>query len=324
MQTLLQRWARVRDPWKKDSAHTSVRHSASKIGLRADCCVIHYRKREYLLSQIQSQAAEIERLMQELEKVSAASASASPQVKSMAQLMSPVLSPSTTPPHAYFAELHAAGIDDTSYSHGGGANGNNALLNKAVEDWIAKARESLHEFGTFIGIGGAGMPKSYLVEDSDSDDDEFVDVQEELDEGQIGSPDDRYGLAVQDPSGEGTTIREGTAPPKHLRHHSSNSSIGTVGTEMTGVTTGTSGTAGTNTHPRPKKLGNENFARPANLPVEASPFGLFGKLSLKAGPKSRASSTEPEDHDGSGIANDNFFKSSEYGRLAALPRTYQI
>lgn len=314
----------MRDPWKKDSAHTSVRHSASKIGLRADCCVIHSRKREYLLSQIQSQAAEIERLMQELEKVSAASASASPQVKSMAQLMSPVLSPSTTPPHAYFAELHAAGIDDTSYSHGGGANGNNALLNKAVEDWIAKARESLHEFGTFIGIGGAGMPKSYLVEDSDSDDDEFVDVQEELDEGQIGSPDDRYGLAVQDPSGERTTIREGTAPPKHLRHHSSNSSIGTVGTEMTGVTTGTSGTAGTNTHPRPKKMGNENFARPANLPEEASPFGLFGKLSLKAGPKSRASSTEPEDHDGSGIANDNFFKSSEYGRLAALPRTYQI
>ena len=263
--------------------------------------------------------------MQELEKVSSASASASPQVKSMAQLTSPILSPSTTPANAYFAELHAADVDDTSYSYAGGANGNNALLNKAVEDWIAKARESLHEFGTFIGIGGAGMPKSYLVEDSDSeDDDEFVDVQEELDEGQLGNAEDRYGLAVQDPNGEGTTYREGTAPPQqHLRHQSSSSSIGTVGTEMTGVTTGTSGTAGTNALPRSKK-GNETFARPANLPVEASPFGLFGNLSLKAGPKSRAGSAEPEDHDGSGIANDNFFKSSEYRLSAVLSHSHQV
>lgn len=239
--------------------------------------------------------------MLELEKMTAASASTSPRVKSLPNIMSPLLSSVNSTPAPYYTELHDANIEDSSYS---GANGDNAVLNKAVEDWIAKARESLHEFGTFIGIGGAGMPKSYLVDDSDSsDDDDFVDVQEELDDALLGNDDDRYGIAVQDLSGEGTsTYREGSAPRSQpLRHQSSNSSIGTVGTSVT---------AAANAMPRPKKLGNESLAKPANLPIEASPFGLFGNLSLKAGPKSRAGSAEPEEDGGSGIANEDFFKSS--------------
>jgi hypothetical protein len=176
--------------------------------------------------------------------------------------------------------------------------------NKAVEEWIAKARESLHEFGAFIGIGGAGMPKSYLVredfEDSD-DDQEYSDAPEDLD----GEPrdEDRIGVAVENPDGE-DIVYDPSRPqqPDMLRHKSSNSSMGTVGTV---------GTANTGL-PRPKRNANDN-AKSSTLPVEASPFGLFGKLAIATSPRSRASSAEPEEEDkGSGIANDNFFKSSMF------------
>ncbi|KAF9485193.1 hypothetical protein BDN70DRAFT_871586 [Pholiota conissans] len=266
-------------------------------------------KREHLLSQIQSQAAEIERLIQELEKVTLASKSGNGPDKidtsALNTLQSPVLSPSTAPGPFFGADEHPT--DDYAQVQTG-TNDNNPVVNKAVEDWIAKARESLHEFGNFIGIGGAGMPKSYLVdedfEDSDSDDDDYDDAQEELE--QLGNGDDQYALAVEDPNGEGRAY-DGTATPNQqpLRHQSSNSSIGTT---MTGAT---AGTASTNAMPRPKKIGNnESYEKPAILPAEASPFGMFGHLILKGGPKSRASSVEPDEEDKPGIANADFFKST--------------
>jgi hypothetical protein len=273
-------------------------------------------KREHLLSQIQSQAAEIERLIQELEKVTSASKGGQGgpdqiDTSGVNNLHSPVLSPSTASGVFFGSEEHSADIiDDDDHPT---SNGNNPALNKAVEDWISKARESLHEFGTFIGIGGAGMPKSYLVdedfEESESSEDDYVDVREDLEEQQqLGNEDDQYRLAVQDPNGAGMAYREGApTPPQHLRHHSSNSSIGTTATGATAATAGTSVTTSTNA--RPKKTGNnESYEKPATLPVEASPFGMFGSLSL-GGPKSRATSVEPGEEDKqTGIANDEFFK----------------
>ncbi|CAA7267126.1 unnamed protein product [Cyclocybe aegerita] len=278
-------------------------------------------KREHLLNEIQEQAKEIERLMMELEKLNAASSS-----KTQAQranpdrsdsLHSPVLSPSSTSASFFGGSDHeptvaTAGDGDNNNPNGAlvGTNPNDPAVNKAVEDWIAKARESLHEFGAFIGIGGAGMPKSYLVEadledssDDGEDDEEFVDVSEDL-EG-FGSPDDHYDVAVERPEDDGTVHgaqnqAQGNSgslsSTRTLQHKTSTSSMGTAATPAASVTA----------VPRKKNTG-EN-ARPAGLPVEASPFGLFGNLSLK-GPRSRAGSEEPDGEDkGPGIANENFFR----------------
>ena len=256
--------------------------------------------------------------MRELEKVTMESSkqSKSPgqiDTSSNTSLHSPVLSPSSTSGSYFSSEP----TDDSSLPSSGNEvnNGSNPVVNKAVEDWIAKARESLHEFGAFIGIGGAAMPKSYLVhedfEGDSSEEDDFVDVQEEFSD-DFGNGEDQYGLAVQDPDGEDVTQTNDPSRGR-LRHKGSDSSIGTVGTTST------------NAMRAMRKNPSEN-SKPANLPVEAAPFGLFGNLALKT-PRSRGTSRERDDEDkGPGIANANFFKSSKLSfvsnSLLVLNRTH--
>ncbi|KAF7374423.1 Zn(2)-C6 fungal-type domain-containing protein [Mycena sanguinolenta] len=115
-------------------------------------------KREHLLNQIREQAAEIQKLMAQLEQTNARqhakppnSATTdtfplTPSSSSHNELPSPVLSPSSSAPSSYFPSSSG----DTK------AESEN---NRAVEDWIVKARDSLAEFDGFIGIGGAGMTK---------------------------------------------------------------------------------------------------------------------------------------------------------------------
>lgn len=137
------------------------------------------------------------------------------------------------------------------------------------------------------------MPSNYLVEDdfegSESDDDDYVDVDQEM------NPDDSYSWAVEQHDDE--EYHEGE-DHGNLHRKSSASSLST-----TGASTATS-------HLRKKNNGES--ARPANLPVVASPFGLFGNLALR-NPRSRAGSAEVEEDKGSGIANANFFKPSVSG-----------
>ena len=166
-----------------------------------------------------------------------------------------------------------------------------ATTNKAVSDWIAKARQSLDHFGTLVGIGGGAMSQRYLIrenyEESDSsNDDEFVDVSEEF-----GNSDDRYELAVEEPDSDDMKS-DGVNGHRSLHHKSSESSFGTTGTANSQL----------------RKKGGRS--KPATLPVVAAPFGLFGNLSLKS--RSRGSSKERDDEDkGPGIANKNFFEPSE-------------
>lgn len=102
------------------------------------------RKREHLLSQIRDQAAEIQRLMEQLEAANRKASVASPssesasasEMGSIAQLESDV--PGTAQNQA------------------------------EVQDWVAKARESIVAFGGFIGIGSASSARN-LIEGSDSD-----------------------------------------------------------------------------------------------------------------------------------------------------------
>ena len=239
-------------------------------------------KREHLLNQIQTQAQQIESLMRELEKVSSRRDQNLPDHLESKfndfQLSSDsVLDGSEASLENGMAQTDSVGLNE------------DPKANEALADWIAKARESFQEFGTFIAIGGAALPKSYLMEhdddESESNDEEYPDAEDPDDD------DDSYKITVEN--------REGGTPVsgRQIQHKSSASSMDTNTT--------------TNTSQRKRNHGES--ARPANLPVEASPFGLFGNMILKS-PKSRDNSVEPEEEDykGPGIANEHFFSASEY------------
>lgn len=255
--------------------------------------LLSIRKREHLLNQIQSQALKIESLMQQLAEVTSASnKQKTPSINTtMIDLEKPlVLSPSTAGGPS-FGSIRGTGPDENS----------DVTTNKDVSDWIAKARQSLDHFGSLVGIGGGATPQSYLMrgnyEESDSsDDDEFVDVSQEFDE--FGNLDDHYEVAVEEPNSDDIGPEEPNRQ-RSLLHKSSASSLGTTGTA--------------NSQYRRKV----DRSKPATLPVEASPFGLFGKLMLRN--PSRANSTERDDEEdkGPGIANANFFKPSE--RFSCFP-----
>ncbi|KAJ6505937.1 hypothetical protein DFH09DRAFT_284234 [Mycena vulgaris] len=236
-------------------------------------------KREHLLNQIREQAAEIQKLMSQLEQTNArhsqppnsSAADAFPLTPSSG-LHSPVLSPSSADTSYYGTDQGSSKVESDA--------------NKAVEDWIAKARDSLAEFDGFIGIGGAGMPKSYLVkedpEDSSSDgEDEDLPSSDDP----KGAPDE-YEIEVIDSEGEDVTHR---GRRNQLRQHSIGSSSSTNDARS----------------PKKKDSGNSKLA---SLPNEASPFGLMADLSLKQG---RAES--PEVMDGAaalGVASADFFRLS--------------
>lgn len=202
------------------------------------------------------------------------SSNASDSFASSPRLSSPVLSPTSS--HSYVGSESSPTAD--------------AERNKAVEDWIAKAKQSFQEFDGYIGIGGAGLPKSYFVEGDlenpeTSDEDDYVDV--------VGSNDgsDDFEIAVEHFDGEELSI--GNNP---LRHRSSASSLATNDSGTTGY------------HRRRKSSGS---SKPAVLPGGATPFGLFGELSLKT-PRKRGKSAEVQEDKAAGIANTNFFRSSKY------------
>ncbi|KAJ2922836.1 hypothetical protein H1R20_g14257, partial [Candolleomyces eurysporus] len=234
-------------------------------------------KREHLINQIQSQAKEIERLMKQLESSGKGDGSQGTPTRQTTP-SSPVLSPATTDSY----------LDAPSRT-------TDPATDKAIEDWIAKTRENMQEL-KFICVGGAGAPESYVVEedfedsDSSSGNEEYVDATEEPD---YDYDDDRYEVAVEGPDGG-----QYTGPSHSIRHRSSASSMGTT---KSGAT-----------HNTQRKKHSGDNEKPANLPVEASPFGLFGNLSLKTSrPRSRVPSEIDEDEDkGAGIDNQDFFRST--------------
>ncbi|KAF7312328.1 Zn(2)-C6 fungal-type domain-containing protein [Mycena indigotica] len=228
-------------------------------------------KREHLLNQIREQAADIQKLMSQLEEANARHARAP---NSAATDVFPPLTPSSG--------LHSPVLSPTSPTFGSDSTKVNSATNKVVEDWIAKARDSLAEFDGFIGIGGAGMPKSLLVkedlEGSSSGAEDVIDS----DDGNTGE----YEIEVIDSDGEEVSPRSRRGVKLRQMSNTSNDPRS----------------------PKKKESGGEKLA---TLPTEASPFGLMADLSLKKG---RAESPEAEMGSESvpalGIASDSFFRSS--------------
>ncbi|KAH6913055.1 hypothetical protein BKA70DRAFT_1369785 [Coprinopsis sp. MPI-PUGE-AT-0042] len=154
-----------------------------------------------------------------------------------------------------------------------------ATTKKTIDDWISKTRESMQELSSFI-LSDASVPQSYVAEEDpedapESDDEYYQDAHDDPDA--FGHGDDRVNWAVEDSDGQPSTHQGG----RQIRHRTSASSMGTT----------KSATGGR----------KKNDDKPANLPVPAAPFGLFGRMSLQS---------QNGDEAGAGIANERFFRPS--------------
>jgi hypothetical protein len=150
-----------------------------------------------------------------------------------------------------------------------------------VEEWIAKARESIEAFGGFIGAGGAGMTKSYLVDEDPED--------------SRSSGDDAYEFAVEYEDGETVEIDD----------HDARQQGRSTSREMQSVS---GSSVGSGFHTRDSS--GSGTQKLVTLPSEASPFGLIANLSLKH--RKRRSSPSAEDEDDVGVANEDFFRPSMF------------
>jgi len=150
-----------------------------------------------------------------------------------------------------------------------------------VEEWIAKARESIEAFGGFIGAGGAGMTKSYLVNEDPED--------------SGSSEDDAYEFAVE--YEDGGTVE--------IDSHGSRQQGRSTSREIQSVSVSS---VGSSFHKRDSS--NSGTQKLVTLPSEASPFGLIANLSLKH--RRRRSSLIAEDKDNVGVANEDFFRPSVF------------
>ena len=141
-------------------------------------------KREHLLNEIRTQAAEIQRLMSQLQLVNQQASAAVTQNPSSPHRSSfKSDSPTRSPSKVGIASLPpekstVAGQD---------------VVIPEVLDWVAKAKESIEAFGEYIGIGTASVPKNLIggsddSMDSDSDDDSrFLSARASEDEGEGAS-----------------------------------------------------------------------------------------------------------------------------------------
>ncbi|KAF7965459.1 hypothetical protein HWV62_43471 [Athelia sp. TMB] len=202
-------------------------------------------KREHLLQQIREQTVHIEKLMAQLEATKKQTQSTSAHRGSpSADMLSP--------------------LDPSSPS--------SATSKPDVEEWIAKARESIEAFGGLIGAGGAGATQGFL-QDQDPDD-----SWNESDDN--SSPVEGEDRASVDPDERGDDER-----PGHVRSPS---------TGQESVASGSKSSAATWTQ------------KPVMLPHGSSPFGLMANLSLKHG-KRQPSPGIAEEED-VGVASDQYFK----------------
>lgn len=242
-------------------------------------------KREHLISKIKAQSEEIERLMRQLESAT----SMKEEEVNASIVSSPALSASTK---SLFDESQARRQEGSS----------DAGTKKAIEEWIAKTRENMQELSSFI-LSDAGVPESYIVEEDPEDppssgDEEYHEASDHPNG--FGHGEDRVGWAVEDSDGQPSQPHEGR-PSHRIRHRSSASSMGT--TRSTG-----------------RKKNGGDHDKPANLPVPAAPFGLFGRIGLQLSTSGQGADEESEDT-GAGIANEHFFKPSSAPEALVKQRT---
>ncbi|TCD60602.1 hypothetical protein EIP91_009820 [Steccherinum ochraceum] len=234
-------------------------------------------KREHLLKQIQDQASRIQELMGQLEtankKVNAnqphTPGMPSPTLSSSTDLFSAASAPTTSD----FASSDAADVGNDLIS-------DQMSKSSDVMDWIAKARESLQQFGGYINMGETGQTRP-LEEPSEQYD-------------SVLSDDESFEFAVEGVDGEdlevdGETVAEYSGDEGTTRRHRRN---------------------GSNTA---SEVSVRRGSAVGKLPTdEATPFGLMAKLSLMTRKRrpSRPSSEAGDEERGPqvGVPSDDYFK----------------
>lgn len=211
-------------------------------------------KREHLLNQIREQAAQIQELMAQLDVTNRRAASA--RVTSPSIHMIPI-SPSSS------VDMHSPTLDPNTPA-------DSAPPKPEVQDWIAKARESIEAFGGLIALGGTSY--SMLVNEdpeksADSDEEEYGFDFEDDDTDDEG---DGYATAEEGGRSRRSQSRERLSPTALAKK---------------------------------KELADKKSGL---LPHADSPFGLMAHMANRT----RGKSAEPEPQDAVGVANVHFFRPS--------------
>jgi hypothetical protein len=244
-----------------------------------------------LLSQIRDQAAQIQKLMAQLELSnrrpdSLHRSSASTDTSNEFELTSPVISPSDT----FSPEL----ADKPT------------VVNSEVQDWLSKAKESIDAFGGFIGMSGATMPKSFLFNHDPEDEDSSSEYEYEDDDDRVivtktksgaditvdGAED--YEIAVADSDGEAVV------DPAHCDWNK-------VDRNRSRASTSSAHSPGTRRNEASPRMTD----KPLAVPPKAYPFGLMADMKKHMGKRSSEEGSDDSSEGDFGVADDNFFSASQ-------------
>ncbi|KAG7089211.1 hypothetical protein E1B28_010913 [Marasmius oreades] len=169
-------------------------------------CVIPSRKkrrrppkREHLLAEIQKQAETIEKLMAQLAAEEGRKGSVRPSLSVADTLVPPIFTPST-----------GSHFSDDSYEIESPVS-----KSAVIEDWNVKARDSLAQFGGFIGVGGGSLPTNnrYDVKVEPGGTSSGGDVEEDSSMSEEDSPYNFHFHKV----GFAAAVEEDTKPPDRRR-----------------------------------------------------------------------------------------------------------
>jgi hypothetical protein len=257
------------------------------------------RKREHLLNQIREQASHIQELMGHIQKLMAQLEVRKGPTHRSSGSSATDLDPSSPIPSS-----------SSSYDLSDGHSARSPTVSPDVQDWIAKAKESIEAFGEFVGMGGAAIAKSLLVdedledEESSEEDDHSEDEDGVIVQRPKETDHDEYAIAVEDSDGEeapGSTDWNDVGSSKSGNRRSSGSSMGG----------GPTGTAPSTPHVKKKELGGA-AKKLSVIPPKTSPWGLMANLNRKNN-LSRKGSEENSDAEGDvGVARGDFFSPSEF------------
>ena len=251
-------------------------------------------KREHLLTQIRDQAAQIKSLILQLEEANLKRGEA----KEPFNAPSPTHSATTNTDRLSLASLPTSSltseVDDGSEVR---STAGDHIDKPDVLDWIAKARASLEEFGGYISMGGPSATRGMLGGDDDEVD---------------GSPGtrtpggvDEYEFSVFDDDDDAGTQTE--------------LGLGVDGAVSDQYLSGDEGGVGLT----PGRLGPPRSVTPseasvrrttdklANIPNAAAPIGFFAQLMAARRRRGSRPGSDVDEED-RGLANDEFFRPSEW------------
>ena len=166
---------------------------------------LHGSKREHLLNEIRTQAAEIQRLMTQLQLAN----------QQVSAVTTQGLSPPLRDPHGsgnHTRSLSQTGFESLQPERSAIADHDVVVPKAEVLDWVAKAKESIEAFGGYIGIGTASVAKNLIGDSDDSidsdedDDDRFLsahDSDDEVEGASVTSEDRERAFRHVSPEGRG-------------------------------------------------------------------------------------------------------------------------